>query len=349
MDQSGLAAQAAATGAAGEQARGGVEGRDTGRIEPVGFGQVFTSPNIEDILTLDEAQQALNTPEQEAFRQAALEYAREKDPQATTTNVLGAWIDPKTGLVGENSTATLLPNVTSMDDLRDVGATQGLDGAQKSTALFLHDENGPDALYEFFAPGDLRAIDTLLRENGIENMSYRQGDGGFIVEIIDPKGGLIDNVKNVAQILKTEVTYHKGQAEFLGGETREEAREVFRRTLERSGFQGRLPDWGRHTTSKAAQQAVEFYQTGTEIGPIWYSALIKGVQDFDLNSAPAARWINVIKKLQGVKSDEIIATRIEQFLKKKTGPIAKQQVLDFLKETEITYDETLLEGEQSVE
>ena len=354
MDQSGLAAQAAATGAAGEQARGGVEGRDTGRIEPVGFGQVFTSPNIEDILTLDEAQQALNTPEQEAFRQAALEYAREKDPQATTTNVLGAWIDPKTGLVGENSTATLLPNVTSMDDLRDVGATQGLDGAQKSTALFLYDENGPDVLHEFFAPGDLRAIDTLLRENGIENMSYGLGDGGFIVEIIDPKGGLIDNVKNVTQTLKTDWTYHRGQAEFLGADTREEAREVFRRTLERSGRKERLPAWGAHTTSKAAQQAVEFYQTGqpsgVETGPMWYSALIKGVQEFDLNSAPAARWINVIKKLQNVKSDEIIATRIEQFLKEKTGPITKQQILDFLKETEITYDETLLvEGGQSAE
>lgn len=69
--------------------------------------------------------------------------------------------------------------------------------------------------------------------------------------------------------------------------------------------------------------------------PTFYSALTHAIEDGKLNKAPAAQWASTIANLKGVKAEEIEWSGLTEWLAKQTGPVTKEQVVEYLRANEI--------------
>lgn len=73
--------------------------------------------------------------------------------------------------------------------------------------------------------------------------------------------------------------------------------------------------------------------------PIFYSALERGLEQTGIKVANADRWIAQIKKLNGVKKAEIEAIGLEEYLRTIGGDIAREQVLEFVRQNGVRVEE----------
>jgi len=83
--------------------------------------------------------------------------------------------------------------------------------------------------------------------------------------------------------------------------------------------------------------------------PGFYSALTDAVQNLSIKSAPATQWQGVINNLttKGVKQAEIDWSMIGDWLSKKTGPITKDQVVQYLRDNEVQVEEVVRGAEDA--
>ena len=70
-----------------------------------------------------------------------------------------------------------------------------------------------------------------------------------------------------------------------------------------------------------------------------YSALSRGVEGLTVESAKPERWINLVKKLPGVKAEEIKWSGIEDWLKLQKGDVTRDQVSQYLAENGVQIEE----------
>ena len=82
-----------------------------------------------------------------------------------------------------------------------------------------------------------------------------------------------------------------------------------------------------------------FNQLSTRNAIGLYSTLRSGVQALDVKSATPERWVNLIKKLPGVKAEEVKWSGIEDWLKIQKGDVSRDEVSQYLSENGVQVDE----------
>ncbi|MGI8425031.1 MAG: hypothetical protein ACR2M4_00195 [Actinomycetota bacterium] len=79
--------------------------------------------------------------------------------------------------------------------------------------------------------------------------------------------------------------------------------------------------------------------------PLWYSEMAKFIDAKAPGKAPAAQWKGLLKgwaKQGKFKGDELEFSGVKEWLDLQTGPVTKDQVLEFLREDGVTIEETEL-------
>ncbi len=80
-------------------------------------------------------------------------------------------------------------------------------------------------------------------------------------------------------------------------------------------------------------------------GPIWFSPLERGIESVRAPKAPAGNWKNIVRKLPGVKQDEIDAVGLDEWLDFKEwlsgGAVTKGEVLEFVRQNGVQVEEVL--------
>jgi predicted RNA methylase len=75
-----------------------------------------------------------------------------------------------------------------------------------------------------------------------------------------------------------------------------------------------------------------------QIGP-FYSALTRAVENAKTERAPASQWESTIKNLPSIKEEEVQWSGVREFLADQKGPVAKADLLNFLRENEVRVEE----------
>lgn len=86
--------------------------------------------------------------------------------------------------------------------------------------------------------------------------------------------------------------------------------------------------------------------------PVFYSALSRAVGAIKVDRAPREQWLGIIANLtqRGVKRAEIEWSGVEQWLRDRpSGPITKQDVLDYLRSQEVQVREMVKDGQPDQE
>ena len=76
------------------------------------------------------------------------------------------------------------------------------------------------------------------------------------------------------------------------------------------------------------------YAVEPDVNPTFYSSLRRAVESFDFRSMPASDLLARLKNTQGIKADELDATRLEQWLQ-ASDRVGKDEVLEFLDENQV--------------
>ena len=85
-----------------------------------------------------------------------------------------------------------------------------------------------------------------------------------------------------------------------------------------------------------------FRQDG--IAPAFYSAVARFIENSKTARAPSAQWWATISKAPGVKKEELEWLGLQDWLSAQAGPIAREDVLAFVRENGVRVEETVLGG-----
>lgn len=85
----------------------------------------------------------------------------------------------------------------------------------------------------------------------------------------------------------------------------------------------------------------ELFSLGRRRAPGFFSALERAVEGLDLPRAPAEQWRQTIKKLPGVKAEEIEWTGLNEWLDSSTEPVNKDDLLNFLRAGGVRVEEVV--------
>jgi hypothetical protein len=84
---------------------------------------------------------------------------------------------------------------------------------------------------------------------------------------------------------------------------------------------------------------------GPKVSPLgFYSELENAVMQSTTNRAPAAQWKATISKAPNVKAEEMEWTGFNDWLDLQTGPVSKQEALDYLNTKGVQLEERVLGG-----
>jgi hypothetical protein len=86
------------------------------------------------------------------------------------------------------------------------------------------------------------------------------------------------------------------------------------------------------------------YQVAADNKPPFYSALERAIESSGQNRAPASQWLATLKKVPGVKQEELEWSGIDDLLKMQEGPVDKQMLLNLVRDGGIAVDEVVLGG-----
>lgn len=95
--------------------------------------------------------------------------------------------------------------------------------------------------------------------------------------------------------------------------------------------------------------AAKFARRGTEPAPPTYSALYNAIMASDRETAPAGVWQAWLKEAtkRGATEAEIKWSGLREWLADRKGPIQRDDVLEFLRRTEVRFEETTLSGDET--
>lgn len=186
-----------------------------------------------------------------------------------------------------------------------------------------------EAVRGLFRPQQKTKANKQIVDKLWENVSKGQTEVGDVrAEISELVGGIQDPAWSRYPVGSNEAARDSSYASELPG----------------AGVPGRdtQGDAGLRAGAAAAGTAeTRLFQSVSQ--PAFYSALSRAVEGAKQESAPASDWLAIIKKLPGVKADEITWTGIEEYLQLAgKGKIQKQDLLDYLNANGVQLEETTL-------
>lgn len=199
-----------------------------GEMPEEGFS--FYSPNKKENLTFDDAVAALKSEEQMTARKLADEIDADLKLKKTVDDAIGDWADGAENSIFERFLGPLSP-----DDLRYSLAQKGLANEQKAVIGFTREKGGPDKLYVVSVPEkDLAKVREELAKNGIEFRTLVPGNEATDVVVYDKGGALREGVRGFARNYgkSARVKEYEGRGDFIGADTRDEARAVYERIID---------------------------------------------------------------------------------------------------------------------
>ncbi len=102
--------------------------------------------------------------------------------------------------------------------------------------------------------------------------------------------------------------------------------------------------FGREATEK---QSFDGQASIMQPAPLWYSALVKGVEGIKQEVAPAAQWKAMVKKLP-IKKEELDWTGVNDWLDEQPGKVKKQDLIDFIAANNVMLEEVILSSEETI-
>lgn len=218
-------------------------------------GVGFVSPNTDEGLTFEQAVSRLSSPEQTQEVQRAQSLLGKG---GTVESGVGDWQDG-----AENSSILKMDN-DDADKMDYVSAKLGMEFNQKQVLSFSHDENGKDLVYTLQTGKDMNSVRADLDRAGINFRTLVPSEGGTTVHIFDQGGALTDRITEAANTLGSGVDFIRGNGEFIGGDSREQGRQAFRKIVEayertrkvwagsdrsnQAGWQARIRGWSQEAT-----------------------------------------------------------------------------------------------------
>ena len=104
---------------------------------------------------------------------------------------------------------------------------------------------------------------------------------------------------------------------------------------------GLMPEW-TWTEGRAADETTRLEQSSE---PVFYSALLRGVESSQQPKAPPAQWMGLIKNMLGVKQEEIEWLGVEEWLKSQDGSVTREDLADYIRANQVQIEEVVLGGE----
>ena len=191
---------------------------------------IFSSPNIREDLTFEEATKLLNGSEHARTTRVCADQAEQLGLAVTARKAVGDWSDG-----AENTICSEVSNAKSYEEVERLAAMHGLASNQKSVIPFFVESDGPDAVYKVTIPrGNSTEIRKSLDEGGIQYrtiVSCRDS----IQAIVFDKGSVMEAcVTKFAARCRARSEIYKGRGDFLGGTTRAEGKAAYQKVLRRS-------------------------------------------------------------------------------------------------------------------
>ncbi len=222
-----------------------------GKLEPDGFdpkasgggpktqeegGVVFSSPNIREGLNFDDAQKLLTSEEHARTKSVYGDLGKGLGLDTLQHDAVGGWKDG-----AENTVMTEVKNAKSLADVEHLGALQGDHSYQKGVINFFHNPTGTDSLYVIDLPReDAHGILDALKNNGLEY--YTKSGSKWMV--FDQGSTLGENINNFAKQYGAKAQRAKGEGSFIGGNTRAEGKQAFRKVIQSHRGNERSPGMG---------------------------------------------------------------------------------------------------------
>lgn len=204
-------------------------------------GAIFVSPERRTGRSVDDAGKDLALGQQTRLT-AALRTINAKLGLrgAATAPAVGVWIDPTEGVGAEASTITRMPKGASLETMTVAAAMAGWLAEQKGVIAFKPGA-GPDAMLTVKglrgSPGD---VYTAFQQNGVENVTLEPASDGTLTAhtvgfhaFVDTDGikALFTSVAAVAAAQHGVTTFDKGTANYVGADTREDARAEYEKVI----------------------------------------------------------------------------------------------------------------------
>jgi hypothetical protein len=98
---------------------------------------------------------------------------------------------------------------------------------------------------------------------------------------------------------------------------------------------GLMPEW-TWTEGRAADEV-----TRLEQNPIFYSALLRGVEASKQPKAGAQQWIGMLKNMPGLKQEELDWLGVEDWLKSQDGSVTREQLAEYIRANSALEDGTV--------
>lgn len=205
-----------------EGAEKGWDTRGRGRKGEYGF----FSPNVEENLTFEQAVQKLNSPEQQRAIQRAKELTQQILGGGEVNSAVGDWKD------GAENSSVIFSKNTDPDKLNYEMATLGSELNQKSVISFVKDKDGDDTVWTLRTPKSMEETRDALDKAGINFRTLVPAKGGTTIHVFDQGTQLGDNITQAAKNLGSEVEAMFGKGQFIGGDSREEGQQAYRKIIE---------------------------------------------------------------------------------------------------------------------
>lgn len=199
------------------------------RQEPT--SSVAVSPNIQQGLSLEQANERRSSANYKAFEKITKGMAESLGVKSKTHSAIGAWKDG-----AEDSIYQELAHETDPATVKYLAAWYGLTGKQKQVYFFHFNPSGPDSQYKLDLPAHvpMREVHELLLKNGINFHTLLPGTDKTTVVIGDQNRSLRANVQKLAGDLHAAVSESTGQLFSLGdpaGEDSAKARKHYWETI----------------------------------------------------------------------------------------------------------------------
>jgi len=187
----------------------------------------FVSPNTSENLKLDQAIKGMNSREETALRNKAINLGCVVRTKIQAFRALGSWSD--------GAEPSVMVRVKSDEaTLRYVLSRMGRD-AQQKYVIYFHPQPGGEADLYTLRPRagarNLVALTTALERAGIPFRTLVPMKQTTTVYIIDLDRDLREKIMNAARTLRARVTTEPGKAKLFGDDERQRAKTVFEQDI----------------------------------------------------------------------------------------------------------------------
>ena len=206
--------------------------RGRGRKPPEAVG--FASPNVEENLTFKQALAKLNTPEEEKMLGRASELLNSTFGGGEVHAAVGDWSD------GAENSSVMYSGQANRNKMDYVMATLGKEFNQKAVISFVHDENGSDWIHTMNTAKGMDGVRSTLDKLGIQFRTLiPEKDGTTTVQVFDQGGELAEKSLQAASALDSGIEALRGNGNFIGGDSREDAQKEYAQIIRRVGGVGK--------------------------------------------------------------------------------------------------------------